>query len=50
MTGPILASESVLNGLRGEYRRIEDKFLSMGMEMKSIQIMIDISSQHGNRT
>ena len=47
---PLLAGEGVLNGLRGEYRRIEDKFLSMGMELKNCQIPFDVSKEHGNRT
>lgn len=47
---PILAGEGVLGGLRGENRRIEDKFTSMGMELKLVQIALDLSGQHGNRT
>lgn len=47
---PILAGEGVLNGLRGEYRRVEDKYMSMGMELKSVNILFDLTSQHGNRT
>lgn len=31
-------------------RRIEDKFLSMNMELKNIQVMFDVSTLHGNRT
>eukprot|EP00435_Cladocopium_sp_Y103_P042610 s1532_g11.t2 len=38
---PILAGEGVLGGLRGEYRRIEDKFISMGMELKNVQVALD---------
>lgn len=29
---------------------IEDKFTSMGMELKLVQIALDLSGQHGNRT
>ena len=46
---PMLAGEGVLGGLRGENRRIEDKFVSLGMEMKQVQIMLDLQGQHGNR-
>ena len=49
MVAPILAGEGVLNGLRGEYRRVEDKFLSMSMELKSVNILFDLAGQHGNR-
>lgn len=47
---PILAGEGVLGGLRGEYRRIEDKHVSMGMELKNVQITFDLTATHGNRT
>ena len=47
---PILAGEGVLGGLRGEYRRIEDKFISMGMELKNVQVALDLTDTHGNRT
>lgn len=47
---PLLASDGVLGGLRGEYRRIEDKFVDMGMELKTVQLQFDVSSLHGNRT
>ncbi|CAK9049972.1 unnamed protein product, partial [Durusdinium trenchii] len=41
MTCPVIASDSVLNGLRGEYRRIEDKLNQMQMEAKVVQVMFD---------
>lgn len=47
---PMLAGEAILGGLRGENRRIEDKFDQMGMEMKQVQILLDLSSQQANRT
>lgn len=47
---PLLASEGVLGGIRGEMRRIEDKFIDNMMECKSINIPFDLSSAHGNRT
>lgn len=47
---PILAGEGMLGGLRGEYRRIEDKFISMGMELKNVQVAFDLTDTHGNRT
>lgn len=47
---PILASDGVLGGLRGEFRRIEDKFVDHGMEMKLVQIPFDLTNLHGNRT
>ena len=50
IVAPILAGEGVLNGLRGEYRRVEDKFMSMNMELKTAQVMFDLTTQHGNRT
>ena len=50
MISPILAGEGVLGGLRGEYRRIEDKFISMGMELKNVQVALDLTDTHGNRT
>ena len=50
MICPILAGEGVLGGLRGEYRRIEDKFISMGMELKNVQVALDLTDTHGNRT
>ena len=40
----------MLGGLRGEYRRIEDKFISMGMELKNVQVAFDLTDTHGNRT
>lgn len=46
----MLAGEAILGGLRGENRRIEDKFDQMGMEMKQVQILLDLSSQQANRT
>ena len=49
MICPILAGEGVLGGLRGEYRRIEDKFISMGMELKNVQVAFDLTDTHGNR-
>ena len=49
MVAPILAGEGVLGGSRGEFRRIEVKFVSLGVELKSVQIMFDMSGQHGNR-
>ncbi|CAK9084942.1 Uncharacterized protein SCF082_LOCUS40266 [Durusdinium trenchii] len=37
---------SVLNGLRGEFRRIEDKFMSMGMELKSFErVVLELQSE-----
>ena len=50
MVCPMLAGEAILGGLRGENRRIEDKFDQMGMEMKQVQILLDLSSQQANRT
>lgn len=50
VVAPILAGEGILGGLRGECRRVEDKFVSMGMELKSVQITFDLAQQHGNRT
>ncbi|CAJ1408389.1 unnamed protein product [Effrenium voratum] len=50
MVAPILAGEGVLHGLRGEQRRVEDKFLSCGMELKSVQIGFETTKLHGNRT
>ncbi|CAK8995952.1 unnamed protein product [Durusdinium trenchii] len=47
---PLLASEGVLGGIRGEMRRIEDKFIDNMMECKSINIPFDLSSAHGNRS
>jgi hypothetical protein len=47
---PMLAGEAILGGLRGENRRIEDKFDQMNMEMKLVQILLDLSGQQGNRT
>lgn len=47
---PLLASEGVLGGLRGEMRRIEDKFVDSGLECKMIQVPFDLSQLHGNRT
>ncbi|CAK8995946.1 unnamed protein product, partial [Durusdinium trenchii] len=41
---PLLASEGVLGGIRGEMRRIEDKFIDNMMECKSINIPFDLSS------
>ena len=49
MVCPMLAGEAILGGLRGENRRIEDKFDQMGMEMKQVQILLDLSSQQANR-
>ena len=46
---PILAGEGALGGLRGEYRRIEDKFVSLQMELKNVQISFDLTNTHGNR-
>ena len=50
MTFPILAGDAILGGLRGENRRIEDKFVSMGMEMKPVHIFLDLSHQQGNQS
>lgn len=50
MVAPALAGEGVLNGLRGEWRRVEDKLLSMNMEVKNVCVMFDTSQCHGNRT
>lgn len=50
MTFPILAGDAILGGLRGENRRIEDKFVSMGMEMKPVHIHLDLSHQQGNQS
>lgn len=47
---PLLAGEGTLNGLRGEYRRIEDQFTSLQMEFKMVQITFDVSGLHGNRS
>lgn len=47
---PLLASDSILGGLRGEMRRIEDKFLDLGMEMKTVAIPFNVDQLHGNRT
>lgn len=47
---PILPGTGVLGGLRGEHRRVEDKMISMGIEMKNVQITLDLKAQHGNRT
>ncbi|CAK9045530.1 unnamed protein product [Durusdinium trenchii] len=44
---PLLASEGVLGGLRGEMRRIEDKFVDSGLECKMIQVPFDLSQLHG---
>ena len=38
-----------LSGTDSKPRRIEDKFTSMGMEMKLVQIQFDLSTLHGNR-
>ena len=46
---PMLAGDAILGGLRGENRRIEDKFDQMNMEMKLVQILLDLSGQQGNR-
>ncbi|CAK9025766.1 unnamed protein product, partial [Durusdinium trenchii] len=43
MICPILAGEGVLHGTRGEHRRIEDKLLSMGLELKNIQVCFDVA-------
>ncbi|CAK9090490.1 unnamed protein product [Durusdinium trenchii] len=40
---PLLASEGVLGGLRGEMRRIEDKLVDNGMECKTCSIPFDVS-------
>ena len=45
---PILASKSVLGGLHGEIRRIEDKFLGMDKELKMIGIRVHNQKSHGN--
>ena len=47
---PLLASEGVLGGLRGEMRRIEDKLVDNGMECKTCSVPFDVSSMHGNRS
>ncbi|CAK9043211.1 unnamed protein product [Durusdinium trenchii] len=47
---PVLAGDGILNGLRGEARRIEDKFTNAGMELKNVSICFDTSGCHGNRT
>lgn len=47
---PMLAGEGILGGLRGEARRIEDKFTSMSMELKTVHVALDHSASHGNRT
>ncbi|CAK9069242.1 Uncharacterized protein SCF082_LOCUS34716, partial [Durusdinium trenchii] len=39
---PILPGTGVLGGLRGEHRRVEDKMISMGIEMKNVQITLDL--------
>ncbi|CAK9067064.1 Uncharacterized protein SCF082_LOCUS34017, partial [Durusdinium trenchii] len=44
MICPILAGEGVLHGTRGEHRRIEDKLLSMGLELKNIQVCFDVGT------
>ncbi|CAE7889335.1 unnamed protein product [Symbiodinium microadriaticum] len=49
LLAPALASEGVLHGLRGEFRRIEDKFLSLEMELKSVNVLINTDTVHGNR-
>ncbi|CAK9065270.1 Uncharacterized protein SCF082_LOCUS33439, partial [Durusdinium trenchii] len=46
---PMLAGEGVLNGLRGAFRRIEDKLDSLNLEMKQVSVLFDVSSTHGNR-
>ena len=50
VTFPILAGDAILGGLRGENRRIEDKFVSVGMEMKPVHIFLDLSHQQGNQS
>lgn len=58
-----MTGDGVLNGLRGEqrtertdfliiicWRRIEDTFQSLQLELKSVQITFDCSNLHGNRT
>lgn len=47
---PMLPGNGILGGLRGEYRRVEDKFVSLGCELKTVQIMLDVRGLHGNRT
>lgn len=46
----MLPGNGILGGLRGEYRRVEDKFVSLGCELKTVQIMLDVRGLHGNRT
>ncbi|CAK9111498.1 Uncharacterized protein SCF082_LOCUS51755 [Durusdinium trenchii] len=44
MCAPVLAGEGVINGFRGEQRRIEDKLNAMQMEAKAVQILFDTST------
>ncbi|CAK9097291.1 unnamed protein product [Durusdinium trenchii] len=41
---PMLAGEGVLNGLRGAFRRIEDKLDSLNLEMKQVSVLFDDST------
>jgi len=45
---PLLSSNSVLGGLRGEMRRIEDKLMENNLEMRLINIRLGQSRLHGN--
>ncbi|CAK9076320.1 unnamed protein product, partial [Durusdinium trenchii] len=38
---PMLAGEGILHGLRGEFRRIEDKLDSLQLALKVIQVLFD---------
>ncbi|CAK9039774.1 unnamed protein product [Durusdinium trenchii] len=50
IVAPLLAAEGLLGGLRGEYRRLEDKFTSMNMEVEMVQVTFCLEQLHGNRT
>lgn len=46
---PLLASETVSGGLRGERRRIEDRFLAREIELRPFSLLVDKTPCHGNR-
>ncbi len=45
---PVLASSQVNGGLRGEFRRLEDKLVTTGLEIKTVTIPLNLSTLNGN--
>ena len=43
-----LLIKAVIGGLRGECRRIEDKFTAYNMELRPVAIRLDTDALHGN--